>query len=274
MKKTITTVLIALALLPVKTLAQGVNMPNDTATTSLSSKNINYIIEDDNKSYLKVGHFTFKIGIKNKKEYQAKRIYDNNLPSIYFTHAQLNSRGFAKSDALKQAGSSYEWGMYLCAHDINLSKNGNTGMSVGLGFSRTSFRFKNDNVLMEDEMGDLIFSKLPTNPNINKSWLRYWSIRMPVTIGYRSKNIAISAGPELEWRIMCRSRAKYEGSKHTIISEPDINPLAVNAIVNVSIGDICILGRVGLTDLLKIKSSTVKQGSNFSVTPFSVGIGF
>ena len=274
MKNLLFVALMAMSLIPASSMANENeelnNTSNDDTKIDFEAK-----YEDDNTQSLTVGHFKlfFNTGFHKKNKSKHKRDYYDNLPGIYVGYAQLNGRGLGKSDALSQASSSYEWGMYIGSTDFNLNDEGTFGASIGLGFSRSSYRFTLNNVLNEDANGNLVFDKLDDHPEVKKSWLRYWSLRAPVTFGYRYHRFGISAGAELEWRTFARTRAKYNGSKHTILEEPAINPLAINGILSVNVGEVCVFGRLGITDLMTIKKTTIREGNNFHVTPFMVGVG-
>lgn len=203
--------------------------------------------------------------------------YTNNLPAIYFGFSQLTPTGtFNKAEALTQKNSSYEWGMYLFSWNGDFTKDHKFGCSLNLGFSRTSIRFRDSNAILKDENGELFFDNYNPGTELDKSWLRYWSIRMPLMIGYQSRNekFSLSAGAELEWRLGALSRVKYNGSKHTVVNDPDIEALGVNVLVCAGFHDFCIIGRLGVTDLMKLKYTNQTPGHNFNVAPFMIGVGF
>ena len=228
-----------------------------------------YIISDGD--VLQVPHFSIKFGSARLWTSHDER-YCNNLPVFYVGHVQLTDGfSFGNSDALSQGNSSYEWGMYLGAVDYALGKN--MGASIGIGFSRTSIRFKGNNVIYMGSDDNMYFGPLKSLPDLDKSWIRYWSLRIPVTIGWETRKFGLSAGAELEWRTMFKARAKYNGSKHTIVDEPEYSPLAVNLIMNANVGEIVLTGRLGVTDLMNIHSSYKKSGTDFHLTPFMIGVG-
>ena len=78
---------------------------------------------------------------------------------------------------------------------------------------------------------------------------------MPLMVGYQSRNakFSLSAGAELEWRLGALSRVKYNGSKHTVVNDPDIEALGVNLLFCAGFKEFCVIGRLGVTDLMKLK---------------------
>ena len=203
--------------------------------------------------------------------------YTNNLPAIYFGFSQLNPTGTLNTtEALSQKSTSYEWGMYLFSWNGDFTNDHKFGCSLNLGFSRTSIRFRDNNALLKNENGELFFDNYNPEVELDKSWLRYWSIRMPLMVGYQSRNakFSLSAGAELEWRLGALSRVKYNGSKHTVVNDPDIEALGVNLLFCAGFKDFCVIGRLGVTDLMKLKYSSRTHGQDFGLAPFMIGVGF
>jgi len=245
---------------------------NDNETIATSED------DDDTSFSLLNGKYklSFTIGSSTKSN-NARRHYHNNIPTLYFGYTTLAPTGtIGTSDALSQKSTSYEWGMYPFSWDASFNKRGTFGMSLNLGFSRSSYRFRDGNAILKDAEGNLNFAKFTDSDDVQKSWLRFWSIKMPIMFGFRPEGtkLNISAGPELEWRLGALSRVKYDNRKHTVVDDPNINALGVNLLVSLSYRDFCVLGRLGLTDLMNIKSSSVQQGQDFKVAPVMIGIGF
>lgn len=280
MKKIFLSALVAMTIMPNSIKASENENTSDNAIVSnevLSTEETESIeattTNDDNSFTVFNGKYKLSFSVSDK----SKKHFHGNLPTLYFGYTTLPSTGsVGTSEALSVKGTSYEWGMYIFDWDASFNNRGTFGISADLGFSRTSFRFRDGNAILKDNNGNLYFDKFPGSADVQKSWLRYWSIKMPIMFGWHPEGtkFQISAGPEFEWRLGALSRVKYDDRKHTVVDDPNISALGVNLLVSASFHDFCILGRLGLTDLMTLKSSSLKGGSNFDVAPVMIGIGF
>lgn len=231
----------------------------------------NYINNADEESDKNADQTTKSFKIKT---------FDAVFPSLYFSSSQLADAPFQfSSSVFQQRPISFEWGSYIFGVKMCSNKSNTLGLTAGLGISNTYNYLNNNSVLAADngkpyvydfeKGGEIIPDDMQGLTGVDKSFVRYWSLRLPVNmqvqwrVGY--KKMALSVGPELEWRFGMRSFARYYGSKHTVSKEINYNPLAVNALMLISYDDIVLFGRFALTDMF---------GDALKSVPFNLGIGF
>lgn len=201
-------------------------------------------------------------------------------PSLYYSYTQIYDSPFDFTSSLfKQRPVSFEWGSYPFTQEVCSNKSNTLGLTVALGISNTYNYLSNNTVLctyndntylynFTDEE-NIIPEGLEDKENVDKSFIRYWSIRMPISVqlqcrlGY--KKIALSVGPEFEYRFAMRSIARYDGSKHIISDDINYNPLAMNALGIISFDEVSVIGRFGLTQMFR---------NDYNAFPFSIGVGF
>lgn len=201
------------------------------------------------------------------------------LPSLYFSHLQMTEGPFGPmAPNMHQRPSSFEWGLYFPT-TIFCTKGGHFGMATGLGISNSYNYFSHDWVLaMVDgnstfvPLSEYSLEEGPVNNYAHRSFLRYWSLRLPLTMQLQFKvnkwdYLSFSAGAELEWRFGMRSFARYGGAKHTISNDLDYNAIGVNALFQVGFNDIIVFGRMGLTEFFNSKNLN-------DMYQMSIGIGF
>ena len=156
-----------------------------------------------------------------------------------------------------------------------------------VGISNSYNLFSHDVVLRTDsEDGNkAIFESLwnysnkdgygPDNHYAHRSYLRYWSLRLPLMLqtqcNVNGTPLALAAGVEAEWRFGVRSFARYGGSKHSIASNFDYNPLGLNAIVSLAGDDGVLFARVGLTEFMQAYDNDYNFKDLYQIT---IGFGF
>lgn len=201
------------------------------------------------------------------------------LPDLYYSFLNMTKGSFGPEANVPLRPSSFEWGMYSPV-TIFCTGGGHFGMATGLGISNSYNFFDHSKVLVMND-GNSEFQQLydyssiegngPVTNLAHRSFLRYWSLRLPLTMQLQwnidGNWVTISAGAEIEWRFGVRSFAKYGGSKHTISNDLDYNPLGVNALVSLGFDDTVIFARMGLTEMFKSdKLNDIYQ--------FAFGFGF
>ena len=208
------------------------------------------------------------------------------LPSWYYAFLNMFQSPFGPSADVplrsSQIFTSFEWGTYG-THSVYATHNSRFGISTGLGLSNSYNFFSKDKVLRIDDDRNAYFQSLydyssetnngPVSFTAYRSYLRYWSLRLPVmfqlqwdNIGPEKETLVFAIGAELEWRFAARSFARY-GSKHLITDDLNYNGIGCNALCSVGFDNISLFLRTGLTDMLSIK-----DGDN--LYQFSLGIGF
>ena len=257
-------------------LFEGVFVKNDGLVGSY--KNVTYafknkIVEFDDDNFSFINH---------------SRSLANCLPSIYFSHLGMFDGTTGEQPAgLKQRTGSFEWGFNYHA-TIFCTKNKHFGMTAGLGISNSYHFLKNDYVLMQNngslyqqKVSELVLGNTNGHDDIvgagvTKSYLRYWSAHLPLMLQLQWKPnghvFMVSAGADLEWRFGMRSFARYCGSKHTMASDIDYNPIGLNGIFQVSFANVTIISRLGLTEMLKINTDASGENS-LPINQWSLGIG-
>lgn len=208
-------------------------------------------------------------------------------PTIYYSYSAM-----VRTDIMMvqpQRATSFEWGLYFSQFELCHNKNKTLGLTTAIGISNTYnyfdyivgthheaatnsdnctyFYFGGDNQDIPTGMENII------DEDINKSYLRYWSLRLPVNIQTQwrigRKKMAFSFGPEFEWRFAMKSKIKFnDGSKHIVSDNLAYNPFGVNALAILNFQDFVIFGRAGLTYLFN------QNNSHENVVPVNLGIGF
>ena len=229
-------------------------------------------------SFVKKQNVVVKETEDNQKQYKIK-YFESAFPGIYYSYSQLYDDSFMfESSAFSQRPNSFEWGMYLFDEEIYYNKSRTLGLVTSLGISNTYNFFNNKTVFATDNGtpyiynfnvgGEIVPEGMSNRTYVDKSYLRYWSLRLPVSLQIQwrlsYKVMALSVGPELEWRFGMRSKAKYDGEKHVVADDINYNPLGVNVLTTLKFQDFILFGRLGLTKMF---------GSDIKAVPFNVGFG-
>ena len=211
-----------------------------------------------------------------KKSYRHHRRLAQPLPLLYFSYMNIGDGAFGeKSSAIPQRPVSFEWGMYCPVTIFSTGKTTVFGMATGIGFSNSYNHFDTRYVMKNDVNGDVNILTLEDYTDgkfvdAKKSYLRYWSFRLPLTMQLQWKvgrrPLTLSAGAEVEWRIGMRSFSKFDGEKQLIDRKLSYNPFGCNALFQVGYAGVILFTRFGLTDMF---------GSDaFNANQFTAGIGF
>ena len=206
------------------------------------------------------------------------------LPTLYYSYLNMYTGTFDPVANVPIRSSSFEWGFYF-THPVVHTWNNHFGISTGLGISNAYNFFSHDQVLNIDPERNAYFEPLnvyssddahgPENNYAHRSFLRYWSLRIPVMFQLQwdldNSPLQIAAGAEFEWRFGMRSFARYGGAKHTITDNLDYSPIGFNVLFSLVFDDAVIFFRSGLTDMLKIKDL---NGSDTDIYQMSLGFGF
>lgn len=214
-----------------------------------------------------------------KKKIKINSFYPN-YPNIYISYSQIYDSPFEfTSTIFPQRPISFEWGSYLFTTKLCYNRSNTLGIVTALGFSNT-YNYLNNSVVLSTNNGapyiytlggdsEIIPEGMEGRCHVDKSFIRYWSLRLPISVQVQWRmgyvKMALSAGPEFEWRFGMRSFARYEGSKHAMSKDINYNPLGVNALVVLSCDEVIIFGRFALTQMF---------GDGLNAIPFNVGLGF
>lgn len=207
---------------------------------------------------------------------RSHRRLSQTLPILYFNYINIADGAFgAKTNLIPQRPVSIEWGMYLPVTIFKTGKKTVFGMATGLGFSNSYNHFDTRYVLKNDVTGKANIFTLAEHTDgrfvdASKSYLRYWSFRLPLTMQLQWKvgkrSLSVSAGAEVEWRFGMRSFAKYDGAKRNIEDKLNYKPFGCNALFQVGYGGVILFTRFGLTDMFGSEA--------FKANQFTAGIGF
>lgn len=214
--------------------------------------------------------------VARKSCYRHHRRLAQPLPILYFSYMNIGDGAFgAESSVIPQRPVSFEWGMYCPVTIFRTGKTTVFGMATGLGFSNSYNHFDTRYVMKNDVNGDVNIFTLEDYTDgkfvdAKKSYLRYWSFRLPLTMQLQWKvgrrPLTLSAGAEVEWRIGMRSFSKFDGEKQLIDRKLSYNPFGCNALFQVGYAGVILFTRFGLTDMF---------GSDaFNANQFTAGIGF
>ena len=210
-------------------------------------------------------------------------LYDP-LPDLYYSYLNMRNGVFGPEANVPLRSSSFEWGLYSM-DQLFCTKDGHFGMTAGLGISNSYNYFDHNVVLRIDDDREAYFQSLnaysseegngPTNNFAHRSFLRYWSLRLPLMIQgqwlVNDTPLVVAAGAELEWRFGMRSFARYGGSKHTVTDNLNYQPVGVNALLSFRASNSVVFLRVGLTEMFSVKDAT---DSKINVCQASLGFGF
>ena len=202
------------------------------------------------------------------------------LPCLYYSYLNMMNGTFGPESHVPLRSSSFEWGFYG-ATPVLCTRDGRFGIATGLGISNAYNYLTHDMVLAMDDENQAYIESLntyssveghgPTNNYAHRSFLRYWSLRLPVMFELQWKindsPLAVAAGAELEWRFGMRSFARYGGAKHTITDNINSNPIGFNLLFSFIFDDTVIFFRSGLTDMFSVKDCG-------DIYQMSIGFGF
>ena len=243
MKKTL--FIIAMGITSLSLFAQQDSVTVETKTyNKVLSKTV--VTEEDGKS-----SSTLNINIPvASRHWSDKR--DEHYSDLYFSFAYATDKNLPINST-----KSWEWGMYPLSGTILHSHNYRTLLTWGFGFSRTSFKLKEQGP--KDDMPMFVAQRFS-----------YWSWRLPISLEYRSDNYKdfISVGVEAEMRHHVRARGYGDTHPNYVVglNKNIVNPWAGNVLVQAGHKDCGIIARIALTDLFD------KEETHLHAMPFSIGL--
>lgn len=171
--------------------------------------------------------------------------------------------------------NSYELGWTMFHKDFRLSKRSrNYGLilSAGLGFRYNHLNADNNSSFIPIN-GYVTQVQAPDSVKFNKSHLSVWYLNIPVVLEWQKKrgcsNFFIQAGVEGGIKLSGRSKSSYSPEDDIVVMEKrsklDINPLTLDAKLQVGFNNISIYARYGLINFYR-------TGRGATVIPVSAGI--
>lgn len=197
--------------------------------------------------------------------------FEPHYPVFYFGFNKSASNAFRYSSSLPQINSkSWEWGINLCNSGVPITSDGHWGITSALGFARIVYKL-DDNYGIEKIDGITVYKPASGDIEYDKSWLRYWTFRLPISLEWQTRfgsgKAFVSTGIEAEWRTGIVSKAKYNGKKHTLSDELNTNPLGLNLLIQAGYRNFGFYSRFGLTPLFEKEKGP-------KLYPSSIGFGF
>lgn len=209
--------------------------------------------------------------VKKKNRNKEKRYIEPHVAGFYMGYRYMGdgAMSFSQADGVDLVGSrSWEWGLMLFDGSLRLSNH--FGLTSGLGFGYNSFRVDNNQAFMESAEGKTYLGTAPEGTHYTKSRLRYYHLRLPINVEFQkyfgwSGPLFISAGAEVEARLWVKSKAKYNGSKHTMGSDLNVRPLGLNFLLQAGYNDWGLYCRFSTASLFE-------KNKGPELYPYSVGI--
>ncbi len=181
----------------------------------------------------------FSVPFVKKKKKAITALILTTLPSISaLTNWQNNTFQYSLPKYLNLARNLGNGGINLFNTGVAITRNNHWGLTTTLGLARIVYKL-DDNYGFEKVDG-ITVCRQAEDVDYQKSWLRYWAFRLPVSLEWQTKfgsrRAFIAAGPEVEWRVGVKSRAKYDDKKHTLSSKLNTHPLGMNLLLQAGYG--------------------------------------
>ena len=211
--------------------------------------------------------------IPKKKKQNA---YEPHNSGLYFGFARMTDgfMGFSDSKAFPQdLSQSWEFGINLLSAYHNFKKNPHWGVNIGLNWGYRSFNI-DGNVALVKEDGRSAFSAGDADTRYDRSRLRHFFFRIPVTVEWqqrisnRQRLIFFNLGPEFEIRHGVKSFTHINGGKKKRIGKGMYaNPVGVSLLAQAGYGNLGFYLRYNLY-------SFFQKSKGPDVEPCSFGIAW
>lgn len=212
--------------------------------------------------------------LRSSWERSSRRKFESHVASFYFGPRYMvsNAFSFSANDNLHAKNSaSYEIGFGAFNVGIPFNRQNNIGLAVGLQAGYTRLSFDTEHALFSQD-GVPTIRPITNKDRIRKSYMSYWSMRVPVMIEYQPKfgrrDAFFGAGFSFELRNSEHSRYKTEKETITPARDIDINTVGVNFEAYVGCDNLMLRFTTGITPLFKDNFGPDK------VFTTSFGIGF
>ena len=173
----------------------------------------------------------------------------------------------------QKPGKGFEIGVALGQWGYHMTKN--LGVNTAFYLTRSRYWFGENKYLDYIQNPDNTKTLGLTNADINgkevkQGYLRYWSIRVPFCLEISSasrRGLFLAAGSEFEFRFADVSKVDFYGEKKAekVCKGVNVNPLGLNAVARMGIGDFGLMARYSVTSLFL-------DDSPVQTYPFMIGI--
>lgn len=202
---------------------------------------------------------------------------DPHTSGIYAGFSNLASRdlsiGNVKDAVLKY--NSYEIGWTMFSVNIPLSNKYGWFFFIGAGFRVQQYNSDNNTAFRLDNNLNTCQIAAPTDIYYSTSKLTMWYFNVPLIFEYQkeitsSPNFYIQAGLDCGIKLTSKSKVKYcvtddnKETKEFIGSNMNVNPITVDARVEIGFGDLGVYARYGLIN-------TFRSNRGANVIPVAVG---
>jgi len=194
---------------------------------------------------------------------KGKRKFHVHGSGFFAGFSNLSTRSLSEIGTVKNAElklSSYEIGLTLFGMDAQLSRKYGWLFFAGLGFRVQQYNADRNYAFVEE---DYITIQVRPEDGIyySKSRLVQWYLHAPIMFEYQKKvskksHFFVQAGVELGLKLSSRSSVVYRDDRNKKIREKlgrgmNINPLTVDAKVELGFNSFALYGRYGLIELFR-----------------------
>lgn len=211
--------------------------------------------------------------LRSSWERSSRKKFESHVASFYFGLRNMVNNSFsfnAKGNLHTKNSGSYEIGVGAFNVGIPFNKQNNIGLALGLQGGYTRLSFDNGHALFSED-GVAVIKPIESEDRIRKSYMSYWSMRVPVMLEYQPKlgrrDAFIGAGVSFEFRNSEHSRYKTKRDTTTPARDLSVNSAGINFEAYMGCDNLMLRFTTGLTPLFK-------DGLGPKVYTTSFGIGF
>lgn len=210
--------------------------------------------------------------IPKKKRRNSYEPHNSGL-YIGFTRMTNHFMGFGRNNRFPQnLSSSWEFGFNFLSVYHNFKKNPHWGLNIGTSWGYRSFNI-DGNVALVKENGQSVFSAGDENTRYERSRLRHFFFRIPITMEWqqrlsRNRLVFFNIGPEFEIRHGVKSFSHPNGGKKKRVGKDMYaRPVSVNLLAQAGYGNLGFYLRYNTM-------SFFQKDKGPDVMPYSFGIAW
>lgn len=168
----------------------------------------------------------------------------------------------------QKTGRGLEWGFSLEDYEARVCNH--LYINTALYLSRSRYWLADGNYLTWDsDRNPVITDADYKDLQVRQGYLRYWSLKVPLMVeicSAGSNGAFLSFGPELEYRFGDVSKVKLSnGDKYKVTKDINLNPLALNGVAMVGVGNFGIRATYSVYSLFN-------DDSPVEAYPFMIGL--